>query len=408
MKKRFLIFSLFMFITLNIPIISNAEIKGGVAIDGNRLEEMDPSIVSGYYYFNDGAFLLMNNGKMYEAEADNVNASNTSTDFQVYGQSGHFIFEIDGETAAYFEKQDNKSRTETGGEFYAVYLYYLGDTKDVEYEEGKHILIGNHVFGNDYDVMVREPLANFFSINDDITSNYGILESSGYATPEDAVTAYIDGLAKNNIDEMVSSFAVETYIENFNLAAYVERLGAYITSLGFIPSISEYADNLNLEKRKANIIDAIRYQYMTIIEAACVTGDTNGSPMQFDSSAMTGSEFLENIFPISDEEILSNVKFDGRFINPELLEENYGSQRNSNYLKDQANIAGAEEIESLAAYLEIGDVPYLLCADTVRYGDIWYVLNLGGCIGNLLRCDVYNGGMIKIEDNDELIKLLND
>ena len=53
-------------------------------------------------------------------------------------------------------------------------------------------------------------------------------------------------------------------------------------------------------------------------------------------------------------------------------------------------------------------MPYLLCADTVRYGDTWYVLNLGGCIGNYLRCNNYSGGMIKIEDNDELINLLND
>ena len=48
-------------------------------------------------------------------------------------------------------------------------------------------------------------------------------EGSGWNTPEDAVLHYLDGLKEQDLDKMISAYAVESYIDHFDPQAYLER-----------------------------------------------------------------------------------------------------------------------------------------------------------------------------------------
>lgn len=52
------------------------------------------------------------------------------------------------------------------------------------------MLFDDCIFDNDYEVIIREPLANFFSVADNYSAT---IECRGYKSPEAAVTAYIEG-----------------------------------------------------------------------------------------------------------------------------------------------------------------------------------------------------------------------
>ena len=52
-------------------------------------------------------------------------------------------------------------------------------------------------------------------------------ESAGYATPEDAVSAYIEALQQADLQAMASAFAIETYTANYDFTGYLELIRAY-------------------------------------------------------------------------------------------------------------------------------------------------------------------------------------
>ena len=45
-------------------------------------------------------------------------------------------------------------------------------------------------------------------------SSDGRMEGSGFASPEDAVTAYLEAMKAGDLSGMLSTFAIETYIQN--------------------------------------------------------------------------------------------------------------------------------------------------------------------------------------------------
>ena len=54
-------------------------------------------------------------------------------------------------------------------------------------------------------------------------------EGDGFDSPEDAAKAYLEGLRDLDIPRMMSAFAVESYVENFNFEALLNMLRVYMT-----------------------------------------------------------------------------------------------------------------------------------------------------------------------------------
>lgn len=362
--------------------------------------ETDPSSIAGYYFSEELSFVFMDNGIVYDVNPEHMESGVLSENYTVSSDGNNYLVKIQDNVVC-LSKQNEKEKADNGGVYYALYSRYEGNVNEMTYQEGAQVLFDDCIFDNDYEVIIREPLANFFSVADNYSAT---IESRGYKSPEAAVTAYIEGFRNNDIDQMLSVFAVETYVKNFNLEKQVERIGAYSLGSGVVPSISKYADKLNLENRRSNIIGRIRNQYMTLTEAKVIADDTAGI-VGFDFSEMTAEEFVKDIFTDNDEKLLSNIGFDGIFIAPQRISETYATENNRNYLQKEAETLGADKIESVVAFLMINDSPYLLCMDTVCYDNIWYALNLSGNIGAIIGRDRYNGGLIKL-GNAELEILL--
>ena len=51
------------------------------------------------------------------------------------------------------------------------------------------------------------------------------VEGNGYNSPEEALLAYAEALKTGNVDNILSTFAVETYVERFDLAEYWDNIG---------------------------------------------------------------------------------------------------------------------------------------------------------------------------------------
>ena len=74
------------------------------------------------------------------------------------------------------------------------------------------------------------------------------------------MSTYMNGLAGVDVDAMVSSFAVETFVDHFDFRAYLERLGVYSATVTpvVVPAETPFARALGVEQRHGDVIGQIR------------------------------------------------------------------------------------------------------------------------------------------------------
>lgn len=216
-------------------------------------------------------------------------------------------------------------------------------------------------------------------------------ESEGYESPEHAVAAYIEGLKENDLNQMVSTFAIEQYVDNFDLHSYLEWMQAYQLQQAQWPAANDITRDLNIEKRKSEIINYIRYQYLALNKISA-----NFNEPQILKTESEQKKFLEQLTGQLASMDFSSIKLNG-FIPPESANELYGSEANGENLARTAAEYGANQIVSRMAVIEIGENQYALCFDTVEYDGKWYNLQLGGNLSLLLGIEIMSSGTIPLD-----------
>ncbi|MDO4323259.1 MAG: hypothetical protein Q4C61_12100 [Lachnospiraceae bacterium] len=231
---------------------------------------------------------------------------------------------------------------------------------------------------------------------------YAQMEGDGYNSSKAALEAYICAMKAGDIDEMLSVFAIETYAAHYNLEQTIEKTGTY-TAQNLLPPTNELAKQLNIELRRKEVMEEIRKAYLFWpIE---VGGYSNPYEIPIPVNS-TAAAFFDELFPLDVKSLYASIQFNGEFyMLNELLEEqwdSYYSEENTIIRERTRECLGADEYTSEAAALKI-DFPFLsqtleenwtvlFMADTVRYGDRWYILDLQGEIGKWLGYSQLTGG----------------
>ena len=220
------------------------------------------------------------------------------------------------------------------------------------------------------------------------------LEGPGFDSPEEAAEAYLDALKEGDVEGMLSTFAMETYVDNLDLEAYVERLRVYVPISGTpLPGDSDLVQAINLEKRRATFTQIFAYQYLTLLDPDSPI--LEAEPLEVDEGQ--ASEFLAQLEVRDDLEKLSEMTV-GLTVSPERLTDAYQQENNQENLRRLTNVYGADEIQSLALRVTVDGRDYLFCPDLVRYDDTWYVLSPMGNLGLLLGGATYTGGFLPADE----------
>lgn len=347
--------------------------------------DLDPSALSGYYIADEYSFLILGDGSIVDISDLSSNSSEKTSAISAYSDDFSIII-ISENHPICLTPLEEKEKTDTGGSYYALYSNYIGNVNETEFHEGSEIIFEDYIFGNDYIVTLREPLSTFFSI--DVSSNTSLsLEGNGYESPEEAVTAYLDAFQQGDIYKMLSTFAVETFVENYSVEKQIERMRSY-SPKQYIPAVSEYAQHLNLEIRRSRITDYIRRQYLTLTNSKTVDDTT----FLWDES-MSISDFVADIFAMDDSDIFASFEFDNVFYNPEELYDNFNSENNLRVRNILQGVYGCDDLKSVVAEFSVNNIPYILCMDVGCYGKSWYNVEFIGNIGSILGLSYINGGI---------------
>ena len=227
----------------------------------------------------------------------------------------------------------------------------------------------------------------------------GKMEGDGFDTPEEAVTAYIEGLGNNDIDAMLSPFAIETYVENYSIEKNVERMKAYIPSVKYLPNISEFASRINSEIRREEIMGFIRGQYLVLQNSNLIVGDNAGQMVMIGEGKdyESGSDFVAGYFASDDSAYISDLRFDGDFIDPAKVSDAYTSESNQKNLESLTEVMGADELRSTVSVFYRNEDAFALCMDCARYGDKWYLYTPQGNIAMLSGMPMEYCGLFPLE-----------
>lgn len=220
------------------------------------------------------------------------------------------------------------------------------------------------------------------------------IEAEGFDSPQLAAKAYLDNLAGDDPDKALKTFALESYVDHYNFQYALESSGGYETEQLFaLPAVNNFIRDINIEKRKTEVEQNLISQYMVL---ALYKGMENRHQL------VKGHEDLSvKLTRLSNNVDLSSMKILGYIIPEKLPEYNELSGYQNMKLK-QSKCYGAEDIANTLIVFELDGTRYCFCAETVQYGNKWFVKQPGGLLSSLFHIDINFQGVIPAEGLDNL------
>lgn len=191
-----------------------------------------------------------------------------------------------------------------------------------------------------------------------------------YSTPETAITAYLDGVKRQDISAILAASAIDEPAEQFDFQAYADRLQAMPLVTSPAPAEYPFYAEMNRVRRQNEILNQVRNLAYSLLSAETIDGGIIANP---------GSERVQTFVTDVDPSRLSGIKLVKTGApSPSLL----SSDRFQQNAAKQAAIYGADELTERVALLAFEDKNYLLGFTLLRYGDSWKVMyqtsNLAG------------------------------
>ena len=224
----------------------------------------------------------------------------------------------------------------------------------------------------------------------------GSLEGPGFDTAEEAALAYIEAFNAGDVPGMLSTFAIETYVDHVDRAETMNRVCAFvISSQDTNPMPTPYVRDLLVSDRYGEIAQQLRWQYFYYAMPEAYGDDIN-KLVQFtgDDRAQQIQDFLGAFDSSPVNEWIGNIAFVG-FVPPEdLIGEIFMDERNQRQIKKLAVCSGCDEIAELILHIRISGEDFYQCLECARYGDRWYVQSLTGNAAILLGMSPYSAGLV--------------
>ncbi len=228
------------------------------------------------------------------------------------------------------------------------------------------------------------------------SSSGGKIEGSGFDSPEEAITGYMEALQTGNLDNILSTFAMESYCENYDFEKWIEQRGVYLWSDTWDEPVaygkSELLREITLSNRQAVITQELYHQMLQfygIFDEIVADGHyvTEESDIQRTIAALSN---------LSEELDFSILEIGDVIYGEMMCDEMYF--RSLNTIKKYGDIISAEGFKSLAISFSFNGEYGILFMDTAKIDGKWYNIRPGGFVSFLTNVDVWHGGMIYGDD----------
>ena len=213
-------------------------------------------------------------------------------------------------------------------------------------------------------------------------------EGEGFASPEEALTCYMEGLKNLDFEQMMCAFAWETQMEHFDFKAFFERIRAYQPTMRpRMPSVNDFMFSANVNVLRFYQADLIYRSVEVFIlgDDAPARAATGSIIFQKDSDDV---EVFLNRFENGRLEKLTQMT-NIRFLSPDAVtDQKFSSGPNPESFIKQTACYGADEAVNLVGVADVGDETLYCCPTICRYGEKWYLVSAGSFTSNIIGVPV--------------------
>lgn len=188
-------------------------------------------------------------------------------------------------------------------------------------------------------------------------------QEASLATPEDAVTAYVAGIAAGDADAILGASAVEEMATGFDFAAFTERLRAMALATSLAPSEYPLFGESNRYQQASWILGQVRNLVYGLLSGEEIDGRV--------IAPVDAERIAAFVAAVDPARLAGLVVLEVRGPEPELASD-------ERYLENVARMAaiyGADEMTERLALIELDGSTYGLGFTLLRYGDAWKVSN---------------------------------
>lgn len=188
----------------------------------------------------------------------------------------------------------------------------------------------------------------------------GAQDAVTFATPEDAVAAYLQGVKDADAAEILGASAVDQMAAGVAFAAYIDRIQAW-TMQAPAPATDPFLSDLTLAQQQGMLLGQVR----NLVYGMLTDIDLSGGIV-----SPVDAAWAEALIDQLDMERLAGLAV-GEVVlpNPELM----AGDRYRESVAKQAAIWGADEMTERVATVTLDGTDWLVGFTLLRYGDDWRV-----------------------------------
>lgn len=221
------------------------------------------------------------------------------------------------------------------------------------------------------------------------TSSFFIkYEGEGFASPEEALTRYMEGFKSLDFEKILSAFAWETLIEHYNLPLRLEYYGYTSSTIPGMPSLNNFlfsANVNNLRSKEAKYICYSLRNYMTGYDS-----QLDGLYVNFKNTEEV-NDFIQKFEDIKLERFRQMNNF--RFLSPDEVTDNLFTTNVKAFTRSSA-CYGADETIELIGIADVGEDIFYCCPTICRYEDKWYIVSIYSITNNIIGLSFENQAFV--------------
>ena len=183
--------------------------------------------------------------------------------------------------------------------------------------------------------------------------------AAGFATPEEAVEAYVAAVAAADLEAVLATAAIEEVAQDTDFVGYVDRVRAWIPVNAPAPATHPFLVSLNRSQQTAQLL----LQTRMFIYSLLTTADLSGRAIMAD--AAWAETFVDEL----DLDRLAGLEV----TEIGLADEAQTSDRYRENADRQAAILGADELTDRVAIVTFEGARYRIGFMLLRHGDAWKV-----------------------------------
>ena len=225
------------------------------------------------------------------------------------------------------------------------------------------------------------------------------MEGDGFSTPEEAVSAYVEAMNAGDINAMVATFAVETYIDHLDAAANIRRLKIFApNTYSSVPVTGPLSRGILIERRRNEITELIYYSYIFY-----ATLDTDfdrigtGATQTFQDDASI-ENFIATMETAPPEDWIGHISVTKVCAPDDPLVSEYMpdisiTEKTLENMENQLAICGGDEYAERIAVMDVDGSLGVQFMECIRYGDKWYNWRTQSLLANLLGVNYTLNGL---------------